>query len=178
MSGCCLHCGKPVNRARAKYCSYRCAGLARQNYKVCVICGNKFTCSPSTGLQTCSPACSTELRRRQAVQCGHTERLRAEQARFVSNTPPEEYPTARGWVIQSPDGQIFVCTNLIQFFRDHSDLIDGTPQQAARGIVTVKSSLTGGRKRNKTTHWKGWTLLSWDDRGLPQRGSKKKAPDQ
>lgn len=170
---CCLYCGKPVSRAGAKYCSYRCAGLARQHYNVCVICGKEFPCPPADQKQTCSRTCATELRRRQAIEYGHAARIQKEQAKLVANTPPDKWPTAKGWVIRSPEGKTYECVNLIQFFREHADIIDGTPKQAASGMITVKSSMQGTRKRNRIMHWKGWTLISWDDRHVAPRGSKK-----
>lgn len=170
----CAVCGAPVHRRGARYCSYRCAGLARQNYKICVICGGRFPSPPSEAVRTCSRACSTILRRRQAFELGSVDRIAAEREKYVAATAPEDWQTAKIWVLRAPDGKQYTCKNLKLFFRDHADLIDGTPAQAAKGIVVVKRSLLGTRKKGKCYQWKGWTLLDWDDCGVRPR---KKAED-
>ena len=164
----CRVCGKPVHRKGAKYCSYACAALARQHYKRCVICGALYPCPPTNMVRTCSPACSAELRRRQAEALGHTDRIKAEAAKYVAETPPEQWQTAKYWELQAPDGTKHCCKNLIEFFRQHEDLIDGTPEQASRGIITVKRTMLG-LKKNGCYQWKGWKLLAWDDCGVKPR---------
>ena len=164
----CAVCGKPVQRWRAKYCSYRCAGLARQNYKTCIVCGKQYPCPPTDGVRTCGPDCSAELRRRQASELGHTDRIAEARERHVAETAPEDWQTAKQWVLKSPDGVVYTCKNLINFFREHQNLIDCKPNTAARGISSVKQTMLGTRK-NGALHWKGWTLLSWDDCGVKPR---------
>lgn len=168
----CQYCGAPVKRAGAQFCSRRCAGLAKQHYKVCVICGVEFPSPPSSSVKTCSNDCSVELRKRQAYELGHNVRLDAARRQHVEHTPLEDWQTAKYWVLLSPSGQQYECKNLIEFFRRHQDMIDGTPEQAARGIITVKCTMTGSRKRNKCAHWKGWRLLAWDDCGVKPRRTK------
>lgn len=167
----CQYCGKSLGYRQAKFCSRRCYSLSRQHYKTCAICGKQFPCPPSDKVSTCSPACSA-VYRRQRTSAEKIQDFKKVCAEFASSTPPEEWPTAKIWVLKDPNGEIYKCKNLIQFFRDHTHLIDGTPKQAAKGIVVVKASITGSRKRNKAYHWKGWTLLSWDDCGVSPRKSK------
>lgn len=169
----CQHCGSPVHRKGAKYCSYRCAGLARQHYKTCVICGKRYPCAPTNAVLTCGPECSAKLRRQQAIDNGNAANLDEQRRIWVASVKPQDRPTAKTWTLRAPDGVTYTCKNLIQFFRDHENLIDGTPEQAARGIVVVKSTMTGVRRKNRCYHWKGWSLLSWDDCGVKPRTPRK-----
>ena len=169
----CKICGQPVHRNGSKYCSYACAAQARQHYKRCVICGNLYPCSPTDMVLTCSRDCSTELRRRQAEELGHTDRIKVEAAKHVAETPLEQWQTAKYWELQAPDGTVYHVKNLIEFFRQHEDMIDGTPRQAAWGIGAVKRTLRGTIKKGKSYQWKGWTLLSWDDCGVKPRKAAK-----
>lgn len=169
MTGKCKYCGAPLKRSDRVYCSYRCAGLDRQHYKTCVVCGARFAAPPSSDSVTCSPKCSAIQRSRMADVRGHTAKLDNERRLHLQTTAPEDWQTAKGWVLQSPDGKKYECKNLIEFFRTHQDLIDCPPETAARGIKVVKSSMIGGRRKNKVYCWKGWQLLAWDDCGIKPR---------
>ncbi|REK69355.1 hypothetical protein DX130_24655 [Paenibacillus paeoniae] len=69
---------------------------------------------------------------------------------------------AKEWVIQSPSGEVYKCRNLKKWLRDNEHLYEGTLKQAADGIMKIKYSAQGKRKR-KSTQWKGWRLLAWND---------------
>ena len=151
----CQHCGKPIKSTAintVKYCSRECAGLARQNYKTCVICGKQFPCPPSTAMRTCSPDCSTALRSRKSKTEENRAHITQAMAEYNKTLTPETHQGSKFWKIQAPDGQIYTCQNLLHFFRANPNLIDGTPEQAASGLVVVKSTLTGKRTRNKVYH--------------------------
>ena len=160
----CAYCGQPLHRSGTRYCSRRCAGLARQHYRECAVCGKPFSCAPSADTRTCSPACSAELRRRKAKSLSQWPKFLVSREEYQQNLSPEEQPRSKGWTLRAPDGAVYECRNLLAFFRANPDLISTSPETAARGIVVIKCSLTGSRKRNKTTQWRGWTLLDWDDR--------------
>lgn len=162
----CPYCHKnPVRKGRT-YCSKQCAGRARQHYRTCAVCGRPFACPPSADTRTCSRACSAELRRRNALHLSQWPKLKAGGEVYRRITPAEQWPQAKGWTLRAPDGAIYECQNLLAFFRGHPELIETSPETAARGIVAIKCTLTGSRKRNKTTQWRGWTLLDWDDRPM------------
>ncbi|MEK3876808.1 hypothetical protein [Paenibacillus sp. FSL M7-0420] len=74
----------------------------------------------------------------------------------------ETHMHAKEWVIVSPDGKTYRCSNLKHWLREHEHLLDGTVTQASDGIRKIKYSLQGKRK-NKSYHWKGWQLLEWGD---------------
>lgn len=80
----------------------------------------------------------------------------------VDTMGPENFWTAKGWVICSPSGETYECRNLKNFIREHSELFDGTVKQAYDGFQKIKASEQGKRKR-PTHSWKGWTLISWSD---------------
>ncbi|RJE88639.1 hypothetical protein D3P07_11640 [Paenibacillus sp. 1011MAR3C5] len=69
---------------------------------------------------------------------------------------------AKEWVIQSPTGEIFKCRNLQNWLRENSHMYDGTLTQAVDGIMKIKYSAQGKRKK-KVSQWKGWRLLEWSD---------------
>lgn len=160
----CEHCGKPVKDNRRRYCSRQCSGLARQNYRVCAVCGKAFPVPPSSEKRTCSPECSKTWQRLRGLSPHNVEQLIKSNHEYMASLVPEKQPAAKGWVLLSPDGKKYECVNLLNFFREHQNLIPGSPEAAAWGIVVVKQTLKGQRKRNKAYHWRGWRLLSWDDR--------------
>jgi len=74
----------------------------------------------------------------------------------------EDFHLAQCWTIQSPSGVIYECRNLLHFFREHTELIDGTPMQAWDGISKIKYSMQGKRKKC-VSQWKGWRLIAWSE---------------
>ena len=151
----------------------------------CVICGKWFTKSPSDRIVTCSPACrskrrsqmltgrvvSTETREKiseRAKQRGYTENLRhgtpAAQASPKSGRFTTNY-SAKSWILLSPDGRRFECTNLNEWIRQNIHLFDCelTDTNVARissGFRVIKRNIKRGRG-GKT--YKGWTLEGWND---------------
>lgn len=90
---------------------------------------------------------------------------------YYSSLAPEEHPMAKIWVLRDPAGKVHEVKNLINFFREHADELDGTPEAAARGIKQIKATMLGKRKHGGCNSWKGWTLDGWDDCGIAERGS-------
>ena len=103
----CAYCGKPTKTLRAQYCSYRCAGLAKQCYRDCAICGKPFPCSPSSEERTCGPECSKILCRRNAMQSGRLKVFNAVREKYVEETVPEDWQTAKEWTIRAPNGKVY-----------------------------------------------------------------------
>ena len=139
-----------------------CYSKWKTQYKVCVVCGEAFADPQSNPTVTCGPDCSKAHRQDLYAKGVNTAAL--EKAHEVSPTRPLTGPfvtniNARDWVIQSPDGRIYECRNLMLWLRDHADLLDGTVKQAWDGISKIKYSMQGKRK-NLSHQWKGWRLIS------------------
>lgn len=161
----CAVCGKPLVRQQRKYCSKKCMGLGKQGYKICISCGKQFK-SPACDMVVC---CSTQCSRKHRQELHNNgiydetmNKLHEGFRKKVNSLNPGEMWTAKGWVIQSPDGQIYECRNLKNFIQEHPDLFDGTTRQAVDGFVKIKASYLGKRK-NPCYTWKGWKLISWSD---------------
>lgn len=136
-----------------------------RNYKRCVVCGQDFAAPPSSEKICCSPECS-HIWRTHRTQAGIYDKS-IHMANTISRSNPrmqrgEQNINAKSWRIQAPNGEIFECINLLDWFRNHADLIDGTPQQAWDGVTKIKYSMQGKRK-HPSFQWKGWKLLAWGD---------------
>lgn len=161
----CPVCRKPITDSRSTYCSYKCAGKARQNYRKCVVCGKEFATPPSSPKVTCSPACSHQHRSEYHKKPEHlsiTTKMREAHNKKYAALPPEEYPNAKSWIIKSPAGIVYECRNLLNWCREHRDLYEGTPKQAWDGLSKIKYSMQGKRK-NPSSSWKGWTLIDFGE---------------
>lgn len=187
----CKYCGNHVNNKRSKFCSRACLAASRQNYKVCVVCGATFPCSPSSKTITCSKEClsvrrSKVLRGRllsentkqklseAAKKFGHTANLEAgtpaAQASPLAGKSPEN-SSAKEWVLLSPSGTTYHCTNICDWSRKNANALslffpDGTELNVvayrfAKGITALKNRIK--LKRGCQTY-KGWQLIGWDDR--------------
>lgn len=152
----------------------------------CAECGAAFKCSPTDKKVTCSPECSRKRRSRmlrkhpvsdeakasiskaakeqdrsQNLSKGTPAAMRSLKAgRFVTNS------SAKGWVLLSPDGVRYKCTNLMQFIREHAADFgiaaddDTSVKRIHRGFRTVKQLM----KRGGGCSIYGWELIEWDDR--------------
>lgn len=160
----CVVCGKPKGRNK-KACSMSCYVLLKQNYKTCIICSSVFPSPPSANVKTCSPACSTVNRKRMAEQGVFNSALQRAHKRLPHSPLTGRFDThmhAKEWVIQSPNGDVYKCRNLLKWCRDHEHLFDGTARQAWDGFTKIKYSAQGKRKR-PINQWKGWRLLEWEE---------------
>lgn len=160
----CSICGKPLGRNK-NACSRACYSILRQHTRECVICGTLFPTPPSAETVTCSPACSTANRKQLAAAGVNDTGLQKAHERLPESPLTGRFEThihAKEWVIQSPDGRIYKCRNLKNWLREHEGLLDGTVKQAWDGITKIKYSMQGKRKF-KSSQWKGWRLLEWGD---------------
>lgn len=160
----CHVCGKPLPPKHRTYCSRNCQSLDLQHKKVCVVCGKEFKDSPTNNRCCCSVECSAK----------HREQLHASgtydvavshwldgKSKFHAEHSGPDHINAKHWVIQSPDGKIYECRNLMYFIKSNPDLFDGTPKQAFDGFQKIKSTQKGKRK-NPSHSWKGWRLIDYD----------------
>ena len=167
MTKLCAVCGKEISARNKMYCSHTCAGLSRQNYKICPICGTKFPSPPSSNTKTCGKeACVIQQRLNASYAPEVIESIG--KGRISFQATPEgskgyDFHGAKNWIIVSPDGKIHECRNLMHWLREHADMIDGTVMQAWDGITKIKYSMQGKRK-NPGHQWKGWRLLSWGEK--------------
>lgn len=83
---------------------------------------------------------------------------------------PENHWGAKHWMIQSPDGNVYECDNLLNFIRTHPELFgDCPPRRVFDGFAKIKSSMMGKRKKPSYS-WRGWKLISWsDEKNTPER---------
>lgn len=152
----------------------------------CTECGAEFTCSPTDKKVTCSPECSRKRRSRvlrkhhvsdetkaniskaakeqdrsQNLSKGTPSAMHSPKAgRFVTNS------SAKGWVLLSPDGIRYRCTNLMQFIRDHAaDFgIPADDDTSVRRIHVCFRNVKQRMKHGNGCTIYGWELLEWDDR--------------
>lgn len=159
----CLVCGKPIPPKNKKFCSTECAGKARQNYKICPVCGKRFAVSPSsTEVSTCGDAiCKTTFRRNLPSTKAAIKYL----DKYRDETPPEQLIWSKGWVLKAPDGKVYSCTNLRQFVREHPDLFDADRvKQICGEFYCLKSSILGTIPlRRRRSQWHGWKVLAWSE---------------
>lgn len=159
----CAVCGNELRGRQIKYCSKKCMGLGKQNYKICPVCGKQFKDSKTNDTVCCSIECS-KVHRSQLHQSGlydgSIKNMRDGFSEKIKEIGPGRHWIAKHWIIESPDGQIYECDNLLNFIRENPDLFDGTPKQAFDGFQKIHATMEGRRKKNPSHSWKGWHLLS------------------
>lgn len=159
----CAVCGKELRGRQIKYCSKKCMGLGKQNYKICPVCGKMFKDSASNMTVCCSAECS-QIHRIQLHESGTYDQsiknMRIGFSNKIDELGPERHWIAKHWVIESPSGEIFECDNLLNFIRTNPDLFDGTPRQAFDGFQKIKATMEGKRPKAPSRTWKGWRLIS------------------
>lgn len=161
----CVVCGAPLNGRQTKYCSKKCMGLGKQNYKICPVCGKKFKDSATNDTVCCSPGCSKKYRRmlhESGIYDSSIEKMRLGFSEKVDEIGPEKHWLSKHWVIESPSGQVYECDNLLNFIRENPELFDGTAKQAFDGFQKMRATMAGTRK-NPSRSWKGWHLISFTD---------------
>ena len=80
--------------------------------------------------------------------------------RFTTNS------SAKEWVLISPNGVRYCCTNLKQFIREHAADF-GISADDDNGVARVHANFRTGKrnaKAGKPHLIYGWALLDWDDR--------------
>jgi predicted nucleic acid-binding Zn ribbon protein len=160
----CPICGKPLGRNKYT-CSRKCYNIWRSHTKICVVCGKSYYDAPSNDTVTCSPDCSKDHRQQLYYRGTYNKALQRAHEILPLHPLTGMFDTnvhAKEWVIQSPGGRKYKCRNLLNWLREHSDMLEGTPMQAWDGIVKIKYSMQG--KRKYISHqWKGWRLLEYGD---------------
>lgn len=154
--------------------------------RICLECGAEFKCSPSDKKVTCSPECRSKRRSRllkgrnrtdeerkalsmaaagrdmSEIQKSGTEAAKAspKAGRFVTNS------SAKGWVLLSPEGVRYRCTNLMQFIREHAEDF-GISADDDISVNRIHANFQNGKrnaKAGKPHLIYGWVLVEWDDR--------------
>lgn len=121
----CMVCGGIIkNKRNKKFCSYKCAGLYRQHYGICPVCGRHFKHSPSDSTtHTCG---SDECKRKYRSQ--RTPKELIERAHEAIKTHPktghfETHHNAEEWRLISPWGEEYRFKNLALWIEGHGDLL-------------------------------------------------------
>lgn len=161
----CPICGNPLGRNK-RACSMDCYSKLRSNQRECVICKSLFPCPPSSDTVTCGEECSSENRKRLAAAGVNNAAL--EKAHVMAAFSPltgrfETHMHAKEWVIQSPDGKIHKCRNLMLWLREHEHMLDGSVRQAWDGITKIKYTMQGKRQKHPSHQWKGWRLIDFGE---------------
>lgn len=160
----CLNCGKDTGRNKY-YCSQECRVSYIKNMKTCVVCGKKFYASPSSEKKTCSKACEhlerseigrTRSSSKRLILAHEAASKSPNSGRFDTNTQ------AKSWVIRSPEGVVYEIDNLKKWARDNEDILPSSPIRFYGGIIDIKRTFLGKRKRGYS-QYKGWVLLSWSE---------------
>ncbi|MGN0618300.1 MAG: hypothetical protein ACI4J7_04685 [Ruminiclostridium sp.] len=192
---CVCDCGNERNftyyyLTNGRYTSCGCDKEQKKNIKICKICGKEFYAPPSSKKICCSKECSaknksnthkglprseewrrklaakSKLRDMTALQVIGTEAAKASPkcGRFSTNK------CAKDWVLYSPDGVIYQCTNLLEWARNNVELfgfdsadrenIDYYAKCIGNGFGIVKRNI---KKGYGTITYKDWTLYGWDD---------------
>lgn len=134
--------------------------------RTCAVCGKAFRCPPSADTVCCSPACSKAHRQAlyaSGVYDQNTAKMLTAKEASPLLQPNAQHVNAKSWVICAPNGKVYECRNLLNWCREHADLLPGAPRQAWGGLSKIKYSMQGKRQRNPSKSWKGWTLIDWGD---------------
>lgn len=146
--------------------------------RICPVCGKTFPAFPSDKNVTCSPECRaiwmqerhaarrnlwSEESRRTLRERGRPEQLQrgTDTAKNLpGNQRGEANREAKTWELVSPDGEIFVVTNLLNWSRENAWRFDMSEDEAVKiksGFTAISRSMRGLTKR-PVRSYKGWRL--------------------
>lgn len=181
----CLNCGQPIAGRNKLYCNQQCRAEHLRHTHICPICGKEFYAAPSAEVHTCGAAeCESEWRSEHAEAAKSNlpaawdgTRKSPNSGRFETNV------TAKSWVIADPSGRTYEINNLKLWCDNNADLLPVVPATFYRGIIDVKKTLLGTKKRG-SKQYRGWTIVRWNDVNLaakdytaPQKTPRKKMSD-
>lgn len=168
----CSVCGKEIkNKRNKKFCSHKCAGLYKQNYAICPICGEKFKRSPSNiTTKTCgSDKCKFKCRDRNIL----VENIKYAHEKIKDNPSTGHFEThhaAVEWKIMSPSGEVYEFKNLILWAEKNIDLLPVSPRTGKRvQPKTFIREITRLKSENEKytysrDNYHGWKVLKKDER--------------
>lgn len=168
----CIVCGKLMNKRNKKFCSYKCAGIYKQNYSICPICGKKFKHSPSdTTTKTCgSNNCRLRCRDRN-ILVGNIKYAHGKIKDNPNTGHFETHHAAIEWKIVSPSGEMYEFKNLILWAEKNVDLLPVSlwtgervqPRTFVREITRLKSE----HEKNACLRdgYYGWKIIKGDKGG-------------
>lgn len=145
----CIVCGGLIkNKRNKKFCSYKCAGLYKQNYAICPVCGKKFKHSPSdVTTKTCgSSECKLRCRDRNIL----VENIKYAHEKIKERPSTGHFEThhaAVEWKIVSPYGDVHEFKNLVLWAEQNDNLLPISsrtgcrvqPKTFVREITRLKS---------------------------------------
>lgn len=162
----CIVCGCALKRSRNKFCSYKCAGLYKQNYATCPICGKEFKKSPSDvttktcGSTGCKKAYRVKITSPQFIKSGHDA--------IKSSPNTGHFDTHHGaveWRIVSPSGDLYEFKNLVLWAEQHVDLLPVSPRTGKRvSVRTFYREITrlksdAEKYPSARTDYHGWRVV-------------------
>ena len=121
----CAVCGNEIKNKRNKqFCSYKCAGLYKQNYAKCSVCGKIFKHSPSDlTTHTCgSKECKKKFRSFRTP----SQRILSAHAEIKTNPKTGHFEThhaAEEWHLISPLGEEYRFKNLALWAEQNENLL-------------------------------------------------------
>ena len=161
-----------------------------KNMKICVVCGKKFPCPPSSKKITCCRDCSRIQKKRshtgkisspekrekisekakgrdmkKANECSvNARKTDPKFGRFVTNV------NAIDWHLRSPEGVEYKFRNLNDWLRNEGAELFGIQPDTREynsvrsGICGVRSHLLGRKKGRGASTYKGWEVIIEDDK--------------
>ena len=137
----------------------------------CIVCGAVFEQTGKdrirTCRQTCSEACSTALRSRQA-KCNKAmhapaavEKASAGRMAHPHTGAFESNASAKEWRLRSPTGDIYIFRNLALFLRQNPALFEPDDLRPMRVGCRAQQQLRRLRPEKPACRqaWKGWTWV-------------------
>lgn len=163
----CIACGNKMNNKRNKmFCSYKCAGLYKQNYAVCPICGKTYKHSPSdVTTHTCGSTECTKKYRAQNMPEKFMERSREAIMSSPKTGHFETHHRAEEWRLISPRGEEYRFRNLVLWAEEHEDILPVSPRTkesvSARSFVREIQRLKSDNEKYTyfRDNYHGWRVL-------------------
>lgn len=159
----CIFCGGIIkNKRNKKLCSYKCAGLYRQNYAVCPVCGKTFKHSPSdTTTHTCG---SAECKRKYRSMNTPPESAERMYSKIKSSPRTGHFETHHGashWHIISPCGEEYIFKNLVLWAENNENLLPISPRTKVRvQPKTFVREIIRLKSENSKGNYHGWKIIN------------------
>ena len=162
----CVVCGREISKRNKKFCGYRCAGLYKQNYAICPVCGKTYKHSPSD--RTTHTCGSAECKKRYRSNHTPPERIGAAHAKIKTNPKTGHFPThhrAEEWHLISPDEKEYRFKNFVLWIEENEDLLPISTRTGKkvsnRTFFREMQRLKSDNKKNTCSkdNYYGWKVI-------------------